>query len=270
MADTVKVPGMGHQKKAVVFIFGGIAVAVVGVALWRRHQANTAATAQTAAVTTAGTNAIDPATGYEYGSAEDAAALSSQNAYNYPTDYSGLSGVGGALPVAYTGNSYGSTTGFIDNATWSQAAVSILSGYGLPSTDVSAALGQYLTGHPPSNATYSSYIEQAIAAVGLPPVPGINGYPPSIANSPPIPPPTTTAAKNYKYVVQKHQISVATSGRALIQRFSMAGATPNEIETALSTTVNDAKNASYRAYYAAHNGNFPAKAGLYVTTVQKA
>src|ERR1700720_1048663 len=99
MADTIKIFG-SNLPKPVVF-GGGALVLVGGVYYYRKNKASAAANT---AIAAAGTNAVDPATGYPYGSPEDAAALSTQSAHVDPstlasggygfTGYAGGSGSG--------------------------------------------------------------------------------------------------------------------------------------------------------------------------------
>ena len=70
---------VGGKKIPKAAVYGGAGIAVIGGALYLRHQQ-----AQNAAATTADAGAntgIDPSTGYAYGSAEDAAALANQDSY---------------------------------------------------------------------------------------------------------------------------------------------------------------------------------------------
>jgi hypothetical protein len=263
-------PLPGIDKKKMYLIVGGVVV-LGGFAYYRHKKAATAAAATTG--TGIDNTQVDPATGFPYGSTQDAAALAAETAYQTPNSYGYGSTGSGSL------YGYGTSSQFINNQDWEQAAITFLvNTVGAPSGDVSAALGRYLTGGQAS-AQDQSYIEQAIAAEGYPPVSGNNGYPPSVktggttgTTTTPTPPPTTTTPNpvvHETYAVQYHQISVETGGRPLVTRFSYTGATPNAIESALQQTVNDSRNTKYRAYFGSHNGSFPAKAGVWVTTVQK-
>src|SRR5882757_2898945 len=110
MADTVNIPGMGAQKKTTVYIAGGIGVVIVGVVWYRSRNTATSTTTSTPVDTTQ----IDPATGYAYGSAEDAAALAAQSSY---ISAGGSSGGGSSY---YSGGQQ--PTGFVSDAQWAQAA----------------------------------------------------------------------------------------------------------------------------------------------------
>lgn len=172
MTEDVTIPGFGHTKKTTLYAVGVGAVLVIGVAYYRSKKS--AAAAQAASVAQAGSNATDPATGYPYGSPEDAAALATQTSYYQATGgYGGDGGYYGGSPSP-AGN-----TGFVSNAAWAQAyeeyAVNNIQS---DSTTVAAALGKYLTGQPLSQDQLN-IVEQAIAFEGYPPVAGSNGYPPS-------------------------------------------------------------------------------------------
>lgn len=172
MADTVQVPGFGSQKKTTVYVAGGIAVLIAGI-VWYRSRSTGSSTA-------VGTAQIDPATGYPYGSAEDAAALQAQAGYISP------GGGGGGGSSVYTGGQQ--PGGFVSNSQWAQAAEDYLGNtVGSDAIMVSAALGKYLTGGSVTEDQHS-IINQAIAFQGYPPVPGPSGYPPSVRVLPPLPP----------------------------------------------------------------------------------
>lgn len=167
MADTINVPGMGATKKTTVYVAGGIGVVIIGV-VWYRSRS-------TASSTPVDTTQIDPATGYPYGSAEDAAALQSQSSYIS----AGGSGTGSSDPY------YGAQqpTGFTSNDQWAQAVEDYLGNtVGSDPNAVAAALGKYLVGRDVTDAE-RSIVEQGIGFKGYPPVSGPNGYPPSIRTS---------------------------------------------------------------------------------------
>jgi len=170
---TINTPFGNVQKKTALIVGGGAAV-ILGIVWWRTNQMN-------AEETDIYDAEINPATGYPYGSPEDAAALLAQSQYVSPP--SGGTGGGGYPP---------GSTGFTNNAQWTQAVIEYMTTAGLieDPTLLSAALGAYITGAPVTTAQ-RSLIEQAIAAQGFPPLSGPNGYPPSI-NTAPVVPPTTT------------------------------------------------------------------------------
>lgn len=168
MAETVKLPGIGPVSKTTALALGAVALAVVGVGLYRSRQASAAAgTGDTTS------SQIDPATGYPYGSAEDEAALAQQAA----------SLAGGVGLSDFTGSSGTATTptatGYATNAQWAQAAEDYLVGtIGSDAHVVGNALGKYITGGI-LTSDQVSVVTQAIAFAGYPPVNGPTGYPPS-------------------------------------------------------------------------------------------
>lgn len=185
MADTVHLPGLGEVKKGYA-IAGGVAIVGGFYVMYRRQQ-------QANATAAAGANTgIDPATGYAFGSPEDAAALSAQQSYVNPT-----TNVGGGGGLVSSG---GSTlpTSFLSNAAWSQYVINYMTQNEIVQDNgvaLTAALSVYLNGGVPT-ADQTSLINQAVAIAGLPPIAGANGYPPHINTGPPITqgpnPPTPT------------------------------------------------------------------------------
>lgn len=170
MTDTIHLPGMGETKKSTVYVMVGGLVLVGGIAYYRsKKQA-----AQNASVAQAGSTTTNPATGYPYGSAEDAAALSAQANYNQ-----GYSGAGGGYYPYSTSTPGTIQTGFTSNAQWAQAYESYATqNLQSDASVVAAALGKYLTGQP-LTSDQLSIVEQAIAFQGIPPQSGTNGFPPS-------------------------------------------------------------------------------------------
>lgn len=172
LEGTVKTPFGPMQKKTALMVGGGIVV--LGGIVWYRHKQAGSGTVDS----TATDAEIDPATGYPYGSPEDAAALQEQSSYVSPPAPSG--GGGSSYP---TGG-----TGFTSNGAWTQAVVEYMTGNGLVSdpTALAAALGKYTTGsYVAPGSSDESLINQAIAVEGFPPVAGPNGYPPAINRNPP-------------------------------------------------------------------------------------
>lgn len=189
LEGTIHTPVGTVQKKTAVFLGGSVAV-LVGI-IWYRQKKLAEATPTTTQAE------IDPATGYPYGSPEDAAALADQNGYVSPPANSG--GGGSSIP--------NSNVGYTSNSQWQQAVIETMTNNGTLSdpTAMSAALGKYLTGAyvAPDDATSNSLIQQAIAAEGYPPVAGSNGYPPSINRNAPAGPPS-----------QQNNVTVVTGLRA--------------------------------------------------------
>jgi hypothetical protein len=166
----VQVFGKNVSNTTVAVSAGG--AALLGFSVYR-YQKQKKAAAVTASVNAAAQSANDPATGYPYGSAEDAAALTAQSNYIAPTGSGGYGyGGGNTYPVTQPGQ-------FTSNAAWSQAAELFLVGQGGDANAIGNALGKYITGQP-VDSTSQSLINQAIAFEGYPPVPGPNGFPPSM------------------------------------------------------------------------------------------
>jgi hypothetical protein len=197
----------GLPKKQALMV--GAGVTGLGLLVYWRYQqqkkqsqadAAAAAAAQAPGTGAGSSDQIDPATGFPYGSVEDAAALTTQAGYNSPIGglgysdttyaYGGGSGFpGGVQPVG----------GFTSNAQWSQAVEDYLVNVaGGNMNTVGNAIGKYITGQPVDD-TQEGVINQAIAFEGYPPVAGPDGYPPSIRKSPSGPSgPPSPAPQNVK------------------------------------------------------------------------
>lgn len=168
LSGTVKTP-LGDVSKKNLAI-GGVIAGILGVMWYRSYKADQAANASAAA----GASEINPATGYPYGSAEDAAALQHQAAYQ-------LSAGGGGGGSTYTPPATGA---IVTNAQWSQQVLEYWDAHDLGEpTVIAAALGVYLAGGIPT-ADQINLIHQATAIAGLPPVEGNGGYPPHINTTP--------------------------------------------------------------------------------------
>lgn len=172
----------GKQVSKGTIWIGAGAAGLLGIAVYRyrKQQAADAATAAAnAAAQAPGTGAgssdqIDPATGFPYGSAEDAAALTAQSGYNSPIGGTGYYGYG--MPNVYPSTQPAS---FTSNAQWSQAAEQYMVNQGGDANAIGNALGKYITGQP-LDESGQSLVNQAIAFEGYPPVGGPNGFPPSM------------------------------------------------------------------------------------------
>lgn len=169
---TVKVPLAGEISKKTALMVGLGGGLLIVVYIRRRNADATSASASTDP-STADPSTIDPATGYVYGTPEDAQALADQSAYSTGQQYGGgggpiSSGTGGTTvnPVA-------------TNDEWSRQSVTYLVNHGAKFAEVSSALSKYLAGEAVS-AEEKSIILQAIAFEGKPPNAGEAGYPPSI------------------------------------------------------------------------------------------
>ena len=181
---TIKTPMGPIQKKTAVIVGGG--VVVVAAIVWYRQrgsQSDSGALVDPDAP-------INPATGYPYGSAEDAAALAAQSAYVSPPANPG--GGSGAIPP--------NNLSYSTNGQWTQSVIQYMMENDLvqDSSQLATALGKYITGAY-CNDTDVSLIQQAVAVQGYPPLAGPSGYPPSINRTPPIPvvvPPPATNVPN--------------------------------------------------------------------------
>lgn len=166
----------GHQvsKPALGAIVGGS-----GLAIWYAVKQRKAAASSAASST-----AIDPVTGLpysqdqvtdpltgmtylaeaqEYGSVSAAEQAVAGEASDDFSSGSGTTGTGSAGTTTTAG------TGYSSNAAWAQAVEAGLTDIGYTSTDVSAALGQYLNSLPETSAQ-AGIVAAALAEYGPPPV----------------------------------------------------------------------------------------------------
>lgn len=210
LEGSINTPFGSVQKKTALILAGG-AVVIVGIVWWRTNQMN----AKEPDIYDA---EINPATGYPYGSPEDAAALQAQQDYTFPATGGGTGG-GGYPPGG---------TGFTNNAQWTQAVIEYMITNGLveDGSVLSAALGAYITGRPVTDAQ-RSLIEQAIAAQGFPPLAGPNGYPPSINTAPtPTPTPTIpkipTARSGYWFTIPRGAVPISQNGTSAVFKYAMS------------------------------------------------
>lgn len=153
----------------------------------------------------------------------------------------------------------------VDNQQWSVLAQQRLIALGYDPATVSTALSLWLSG---ANLTpqQQAIVSEAIRAAGPAPEP----VPPPVTTPTTPAPITPTPAANHHYVVEFHRVgTVGTSvdARAYIQSLS-TGYNANDIQTALLATVNDPRNAGYKASYARNHGKWPGGAGLYITVVK--
>lgn len=170
LEGTVETPfGKVSRRTAVLAVAGGALVILV---VWLRMR-------QQEPATTIPPSEVNPATGYPYGSAEDAMALAQQAAYISPP-----TGPGGGASTPPAGS------GFTTNAQWSQAVISYMTSAGVVADPamLSGALGKYIAGQPVSSVE-QSLVHQAIAVQGYPPVAGATGYPPAVRVQAPVTPP---------------------------------------------------------------------------------
>jgi hypothetical protein len=179
MAD-VNIPGLGHMKKGYVIAIAGGGLVLV-IYLYRKQKANAAAatpaTAQAATTTggqlngypwdgTIGNSADpqseDPSTGMTY--AQEAAEGVGVYTAASGADTGALAGLSGVTTSTTSATSAPTT-----NAAWAQQATANLVAIGYSSTDVAAALGQYLASLP-LTAAQQTIVQVALAEDGPPPV----------------------------------------------------------------------------------------------------
>jgi hypothetical protein len=209
MADTIKLGGINVPKP--VAIGGGIAAVTVGIYFYRNKKQQQDAQAS---IDAAGSTEIDPATGYPYGSPEDAASLNNQDNYSLPGGY-GFSGYAGGSGSGVFGN--GAPGSFNSNAEWAQYVENYeVTNLGGDAPTVGNAIGKYLTGQV-LTTEQQALVQSAIAIAGYPPVSGPNGNPPGFATAPadnnpppngnPPPPPGSTGVGQAKPITGLHIIS---------------------------------------------------------------
>jgi hypothetical protein len=176
---------VGTVSKKTAVIAGAAIAVLVGVMYYRGKQQEQPSTA-------GASTEINPATGYVYGSPEDAAAMAAQGSYLTGGSVGGSGGGGGG-----SGGDSPAGTGFTNNAQWVQSTIIGMTNSGIieDAGALSVAIGKYIAGQPVGDNTVArSLIEQAIAFNGPPPLAGPNGYPPSINTQNPVggePPPVT-------------------------------------------------------------------------------
>lgn len=194
------------QKYAVIGGGGAIVVYV-----WYKHKQNAAAASTTASGTGidpvtglpyAEDNTVDPLTGItylqeaqQYGSVAAAESAVSSGAtagygggYGAYGDQYGYNSTGPNVPFStFTGTRTGSN--YTSNAEWAQAVTAGLTDLGYTSTDIAAALGNYLAGLPLTSGQ-QQIVAAADAEYGYPPagVPAVTTAP----TSTPAPTPATT------------------------------------------------------------------------------
>lgn len=214
MPDTIKLFGSNVPKPVV--IGGGAAILIGGVFYYRQNKQKAA---DQASIDAAGASAIDPATGYPYGSPEDATALTAQGNYQSPD-------IGGYGFTGYAGSSGASAFGsgapgtFTNNAEWAQFVEAYeINNMGADAPTVGNAIGKYITGQPLINDNMVSIIQSAVAIGGYPPVSGPNGHPPGYITAPlpnPLPTPTAKTAGSIS------GLSVSVNGTTAVVKWSAA------------------------------------------------
>jgi hypothetical protein len=184
MANEVTLPGVGKVKKSYA-IAGGIGVVVLAVIWYRQKKSASAAAGGTPAGTGMVTDpagnvcsALNPASGYCPGTAQDMAYQANQLGYGgsaYGGGGGGYSYGTGASPSG-TGTTPGPGS-FTNNAEWASYCESVMGSNG--SDAVAAALGKYLTGNQ-ITTTQATIVDEAIAVGGYPPTNGPGGRPPGL------------------------------------------------------------------------------------------
>lgn len=184
MADEITIGGKKFPKWGVyASVAGGIGI--VGYVYYKHKQNANAAASSTAnsgidpvtGLPYSEDNQVDPVTGMtyleeaeEYGSVAAAeSAVESQNeagAY----DYSDLYGNDTGLEELTGANGTETGTSYTSNAEWAQAATVGLEDLGYSSTDIAAALGNYLAGLPLTSGQ-EEIVYAALAEYGDPPTP---------------------------------------------------------------------------------------------------
>ena len=192
MDGTINIFG-SKVPKPVAFGVGS-AIIIGGVIYYRKNKEDAASSAS---VEAAGSTEIDPATGYPYGSAEDAAALASQGNYQTSSNIGGygFSGYGGGSGASAFGS--GAPGTFTNNAEWAQFVEAYeINNMGADGPAVGNAIGKYISGQPLTTDGMISIVQSAIAIGGYPPVSGPNGHPPGYVTSP-TPTPTQPSSAVY-------------------------------------------------------------------------
>ena len=144
LEGTLKTPFGVVQKKTALIVGGGLA-GILGIAWYRSKKQ-----AQDAGATPTDATTIDPASGYAYGSPEEAAFLAQQGGY---VDTSGVGAIPGYAssqppPPAYPTPNSGPGT-FTTNGAWAQYVEDYLVNQaGGDAAKVGNAVGKYITGQP--------------------------------------------------------------------------------------------------------------------------
>lgn len=155
----------------------GVAVAAVYLLVVKRKGA--AGTVGGSTDPAGNSGAIDPATGYVYGSSQDTSALGAQSSAGSSGT---VSGSGGSTIAGQ----------YATNDQWQRAAINFLVGLGIDPTEANNAIGTFLASQPLTSAQQAD-VNIAIQSLGAPPTPPQPGN-----SSGPIaqPSPGTTYATN--------------------------------------------------------------------------
>lgn len=164
MAGTIRIFGQEMPKTA-VYAVGGVVALAVGIAWYRSRHAAAGSSTPTAS---------------DQSATDSSAAVDPTASYPYDTGGYGGGGGSGYYTTSTPPASSSTPVAFSSNGQWAQAAEAyIVANTGGDPATIGQALGYYLTGQPVTSAQ-DVIIEEAIAAEGLPPEGGPNGYPPSI------------------------------------------------------------------------------------------
>lgn len=136
----------------------GAAALIVFFLVQRQQKKSTTAGAGAATDAAGNTGAIDPATGYVYGSAEDLASIHGVIG----------GGSGGSTDNGSGGGGSGGAKTYATNAEWGRAAVNYLVGLGIDPTVATQSIGQYLASQT-LDPTQQGNVNLAIQALGPPP-----------------------------------------------------------------------------------------------------
>lgn len=154
----------------------GAWLGIAGVVFWyvsRKKGSKSTGGAQTDAAGNTGT--IDPATGYVYGSPQDAAGLAANSAG---------SGGDGSSPGTSGGSTVAGT--YADNTAWANAAINYLVSIGVDATGANSAITQFLASQPLTTQQQGD-VNLAIQRIGAPPTPPQPGTAPPPIVTPPGP-----------------------------------------------------------------------------------
>lgn len=191
MADNVHVPGIKEPLPKWA-VFGGVAAVGVLIIMYYRNQSSSSASSSSTPAAGAATTAATASDPYPwdgtYGNPSDPNSMDPATGQTYGDEGSSGYGLGGGYPSGAGGGGAGATgTGgvsgppFSTNAQWSAYVISQLEAND-PSAnpaDIQNAIGEYLNGQPLTSA-YKTFVFDAIAIGGPPPVAGPTGYPPKV------------------------------------------------------------------------------------------
>jgi hypothetical protein len=263
VTETIKLPGIGPVKKNTA-LWVGLGVVGLGVVFYARSRNSSGGTA--------GAAAIDPVTGFPYGSPEDTAALAATTAT------SGSSGGGGGASASDNGpplDTSGGIPTFASNAQWSQYVEQyMINNEQADPTTVGNAIGAYVSGASITE-TQRDIVHRAIAIANTPPVSGQGGFPPSFHLQAAAPPPAVahdrTKAPYWHYTTVTFKVGkTPQSIAALVTAHSDAIVTNAARKLrAMTETTWDTHNAPYHAYSAAHHGTYPPNAAVTLHVVKQ-